>query len=251
MDSSQNKRELRDRLGNIDQIRDILVGTQLRDFNTRIEEVEKSLSSLKQEMRDRTEEIKQVLSTELKAIVENIEKKNNSSRVKNEQENFELQQQIEVLNNTIANYNEIPKLLYNEINSLQDNVEKRIKTLEMRDGDEKIELRRQIDVMSKRVKTNIERIDNDIDKQITSLRDDLLSSREKLQEYQLSLRTQIFEEIDRRISKLTTAKVAKDDLAEILFEVGLRLKGNEFVPTLNKAGESDVMTGYLMSDSSS
>jgi len=50
------------------------------------------------------------------------------------------------------------------------------------------------------------------------------------------LRSQIFEELERYVSLLTEVKISKDDMAELLFELGLRLKGTEFVPELQEMG---------------
>ncbi|RMF24837.1 MAG: hypothetical protein D6756_06370, partial [Cyanobacteria bacterium J083] len=80
-----------------------------------------------------------------------------------------------------------------------------------------------------------------------------LSSREKLQEDLIGLRSQIFKELERNISNLQTSKVSGDDLAEILFELGLRLKGSEFIPTLNQAADnksSETVDSFLLPNNS-
>ncbi|NET33039.1 MAG: hypothetical protein F6K19_13640 [Cyanothece sp. SIO1E1] len=199
--NSLTKADVRDQLSNIDQIRDILFGSQLREHGNRLEQIETSLSVLQQEVRDRTEEVKQVLSTELQASVEGLEKK--------------------------------------------------IKTFTLKDNDEKVDIRQQIDRLNGRLSNNIESLDEAIDQQTTSLRDDFLSSREKLQEDILSLRNQIFEELERRVSILTETKIARDDMAEMLFELGLRLKGTEFVPELKEAAGSQELVNkrYVLEDS--
>lgn len=193
--NDETQANLRDRLGNIDQIRDILFGSQLRDYTSRLDQLETNLSVLQQELRDRADELKQVLSTELQASV--------------------------------------------------DAMEKKLKALGIKDEEAKNDISLQVDRLNKRLSSNVERLDEAIDGQTVSLRDDLLSSREKLQEDILSLRNQIFEELEKRIGALTDAKLARADLAEILFELGLRLKGTEFVPELRGAADTKDSSYFL------
>lgn len=200
--NSLTRADMRDQLSNIDQIRDILFGSQLRDYTTRIDQIEANLSSLQYEIRDRTDEIKQTLSSELQTSVEAIDKK--------------------------------------------------LKSMALKDNDEKIDIRQQIDLLSKRLSSNVERLDETIDQQIGSLRDDFLTSREKIQDDLQGLRAQVFEELEKRVTNLTESKIAKADMAEMLFEVGLRLKGTEFVPELRGAvdtselSEDDSPKKYLL-----
>ena len=55
------KADLRERLGNIDQIRDVLIGPQMRDYSNRLEQLERNSISLQQEVRTRCEEVRQTL----------------------------------------------------------------------------------------------------------------------------------------------------------------------------------------------
>jgi len=65
--------EMRDRLGNVDQIRDLLFGKQQRDYETRLNKLESSLSALQQEMRDRLNQLNDTLSTELRSTMYSLE----------------------------------------------------------------------------------------------------------------------------------------------------------------------------------
>lgn len=64
--SEITREEVRERLGNIDQIRDIIFGAQLRDYNNRLDKIEADLSLLQQDTRDRLEHIKTSLVSEIK-----------------------------------------------------------------------------------------------------------------------------------------------------------------------------------------
>ena len=190
--SELSKEEMRDRLGNIDQIRDIIIGSQLREFNARFGKIETDVSLMEQEMRDRLEEVRTTLLGEIKFAAEAIDKK---------------------LKGAIASTQE-----------------------------EQLELRQQIDRSSKKFSTSIENLDKDIDTQTDSIRTQMTQSVGKLQEDVHTLRTQVFEQLDLRFATLTGVKVSRDDMAEILFELGMRLKGTEFVPKLKQAAEDSVDT---------
>jgi len=190
--SELSKEEMRDRLGNIDQIRDIIIGSQLREFNARFGKIETDISLLEQENRDRLEEVKTTLLGEIKFAIEALDKK---------------------LKGAIAGTQE-----------------------------EQLELRQQLDRSNRKFSTSIENLDQDIDTQTDSIRSQMTQSVGKLQEDVHSLRTQVFEQLDLRFATLTGVKVSRDDMAELLFELGMRLKGTEFVPKLKQAAEDSVDT---------
>ncbi|WP_448561443.1 hypothetical protein [Trichothermofontia sp.] len=232
------KADLRERLGNIDQIRDILFGSYLRDFTSRLEQLESTFSILQQESRDRTEEVKQILTSELQGVVETLEKKIKALALKGEEEQLEIRQELEALSKrlTLAT-EEIQEELAVDFQDIAETVEKRLKALGVKDEEEKLEIRQSLDRLNKRVATQVQDLNEALDQQVGTLREDLLASREKFQEDVLGLRTQLFEELDRRLTALTDIKVSRDDMAELLFELGLRLKGTEFVPELRDAAD--------------
>ncbi len=183
------KEEMRERLGNIDQIRDIIFGPQLREYNNRFDKLESDISLVQQEMRDRIDQVRTVLSTEIRSAVDGLEKK--------------------------------------------------LKTLNLTSQEEINDVRQQLDRVNKKFSSSIEALDQTVDQQNSSIREELSQSRNKLQEDVRALRGQVFDELERRFSMMREAKVSKDDMAEILFELGMRLKGNEFVPQLKEVAETD------------
>lgn len=184
------KEEMRERLGNIDQIRDIIFGPQLREYDNRFDKLESDISLMQQEMRDRIDQLKTVVSTEVRSTVDGLEKK--------------------------------------------------LKTLNVSYQEEMTDLRQQIDRVNKKFSNSLEALDQTVDNQSTTLRDELLQARAKLQEDVRSLRSQVFEEVERRFAMLREDKISRHDMAEFLFEVGMRLKGNEFVPQLKEAARTDI-----------
>lgn len=237
--SDLTKADLRERLGNIDQIRDILFGSQLRDYSNRLEQLERTVASFQQDIRNRTEEARQSVLTELQAAVDSLDKKIRTVSTKDEEEKFDIRQQIDALNKRInTTADDLQESINSELDELAENLDKRLKTLSHKDEEEKFDIRQQIDLLSKRLSGNLEVLDEALDKQTTTLHDNLQETRDRLQDDISYLRTQVFEELERYCSMLSQVKVSRDDMAELLFELGLRLKGTEFVPELREAAKT-------------
>ncbi|MGB3512555.1 MAG: hypothetical protein WBA93_25630 [Microcoleaceae cyanobacterium] len=195
------KEEMRERLGNIEKIRDIIFGSKLREYENRFDKLESELSLVQQEIKNQVEQVRNVFSTELHAAVDSMEKKFRSTNlaIQNTQEDIgETKQQIERLNRKITNTKEV--------------------------------------------------LDENIEKEANSLREEFSKTREQLQNDVSNLKSQIFEELDKRFSLLQDVKVSRDDLAEIMFEVGMRMKKTEFVTELKEAADKDWDRELLRSD---
>jgi len=175
-----SKDEMRERMGNIELIRDIIFGPKLQDYDGRLDQLESAFSLLEKEMRDRTEQIKADCLSELRASVNSIEQK--------------------------------------------------IKSLSFTSQKDNADIRQLVDRSYKSFSTSLESIDQTVLSQTSSIRKELLETREKLQEDTQNLKSQISDELERRLSRLTDAKLSRDDLADILFELGLRIKKAEFTP---------------------
>lgn len=192
-----SKEEMRERLGNIDQIRDIIFGSQLREYDNRFDKIESDLDNVQQDLQNRIEQVKNVVLTEVRASVESLEKK--------------------------------------------------IKSVGLTAQEENADLRQQLDRVNRKFSSSLEAIDEALDKQTTSIREDLSTSRDNLHEEVRLLKVQVFEELERRFSLLREVKVSKDDMAEFLFELGMRIKGTEFVPKLKEAADRND-SGILVTD---
>jgi hypothetical protein len=186
--------EIRERLGNIDQIRDIIFGAHLREFTSRLDKSEADVAAIQQEVSDRLSELKSVLALELRAAVESIDK--------------------------------------------------RLKTISATTQEEAADLRQQFDRINRKFTNSIETLDETVEAQRVALRDELAQTRDSLQSDTRELRSLVLEELDRHFSILREDKLSKDDMAELLFELGMRLKGSEFVPELREAAEEKVEEKY-------
>lgn len=186
--------EIRERLGNIDQIRDIIFGSHLRDYNSRLDKAESDISALQQDVSDRFADLKILIASELRLAVESIDK--------------------------------------------------RLRTMSASNQEETADLRQQFDRINRKFTNSIETLDEAVESQRASLRDELSETRESLQNDNRELRSLVLEELERHFSMLREDKISKDDMAELLFALGMRLKGTEFVPELRDAVEEKVEEQY-------
>lgn len=188
----QTREEVRERLGNIDQIRDIIFGTQIRDYENRFVQLESDISRLQQEMRSHFEQVKSGFSIEIKTAIEALDKK--------------------------------------------------IKSLTLTTQEESMDLRQQVDRINRKFSSNIQSLDEALDIQRTSVSQEVSQTKIQLEDDITALRDLVVEEMERHFSQLSKTKVSKDDIAETLFALGMRLKETEFIPMLREA--ADDKNGY-------
>jgi DNA anti-recombination protein RmuC len=198
--SEVSKEEIRERMGNVELIRDIIFGSKLQEYDNRLDKLESHLSLLDKEMRDRTLAVKTECLTELRASVDSLEEK--------------------------------------------------IKSLSLTSQRDNADIRQLIDRTYKSFSSRLESIDKTVVSQGSSIRKELSETREKLQEDTQSLKAQIFDELEKRFSMLKDVKLSRNDMADILFELGLRIKKAEFTPELKDSTNSNGSDGVLLIEAS-
>ncbi|HEY9608877.1 hypothetical protein [Allocoleopsis sp.] len=195
-----SQEEMRERMGNIDLIRDIIFGPKLQEYDSRIDKLESHLSLLEKEMHDRIEHVKTDCLTELRSSV--------------------------------------------------DSLEQRIKSLNLTFQKDNADIRQLIDRSYQNFSGSLESIDKTLVSQTTSIRKELLETREKLQDDTRNLKSLILDELEKRFSLLTSAKVSRNDMADILFELGLRLKGTDLAKELKEVSNNNESNDVLLIEAS-
>ncbi|ACB54053.1 unknown [Crocosphaera subtropica ATCC 51142] len=180
------REEMRDRLGNIEQIRDLLFGNTIREYDKRFQQCEQNIDKLTREFslfetetRDRLDQLQDSLTTEIRSVVNSLEKK--------------------------------------------------LKYLSMTTHEQINQLEKELDSTAKNNSRSIESLNQTITGQTNFLRNDLVQTRDKLEKSMQSLREQVFEAIQNELVDLQDKKVARTDLADILFELCVKIKGDELV----------------------
>jgi DNA-binding ferritin-like protein len=180
---------MRERLGNIEQIRDILFGPQIREYSSRLDKLESDLSTLRHETRDRIEQLKTSLVAEVRQAITTLDKK--------------------------------------------------VKLVHASAQEETAELRQYGDRLNQKISQGIRQLDESLDKQTSAIRQDLTQAQDKLQHDLSSLQDLVLQSLEKRFSSLDVQKASKEDIAEALFELGMRLKGTDVIPQLRAFSENE------------
>ncbi|MDB9313004.1 hypothetical protein PN462_07815 [Spirulina sp. CS-785/01] len=207
-----NRKEMRERLGNVEQIREILFGTQLRTYEERFEEAENELETLgtnfeqlQQEVRDRLDAMEHSLTT-------------------------------------------LERSLNGEVQGMADALEKKLKYLSLTTHEENTKLWQRIEQFQQKYSTTLDTFNKNLNNKTHALREELTETQETFQTETQTLKTRIFEELEKCFSNLRESKVSRADLAEVLFELCIKVKGTEFVPDLREAMESRLQAEFLLPD---
>lgn len=202
-----NAEEVRDRLGNIDQVRELLFGHIVSDYEQRfqnslqrIEHLETDLTSFQSEIRNLLSELQESLTSELRSGLSSLEK------------------QVQYL--TFTSQEQTHHLQY------------RLHEIEQKsDG-------------------GVESLHKIVTSQTNALKTDLLQTREQLEASLRALERRVFDEIDKDLSSMKDGKISRVDLADLLFELCLKVKGAEFIPKLPGA-DSTISQEYMLLDQNS
>jgi sugar-specific transcriptional regulator TrmB len=177
-DPGQSK-DMRDRLGNVEQIRDLLFGEQQRELDTRLEALENMIKEIKQEMGDRLNQLNDQFSTELRS-------------------------------NSYA-------------------LEKKIQYVTVTHTEDFTELKQDLDRTQKNFSEQIKGLDKTLHNQTESLEQNIRHTKESLQKELHSVTGQIQTELDKYISGLQDNKISRDEFAEVLFDLCMKVKKTDFI----------------------
>ena len=169
--------DFHEQFANIDQIRKILFGEHMRDYEARLDQLEENLAALQSELHERIAGLQDTFSADLRTAVEGLERL--------------------------------------------------IKSQGLQEARERTDIVQQIEQMSRRTTISIGELNGAIQQDLVTLQDDLLSSRQKLYDEIKKLDNQITNELEKRTTTLTDSKLARTALAEMFFELGLKLNSTE------------------------
>jgi len=164
-------------LGNVDQIREILFGSQSRELQERFDKLENSINSIHEQMRKKIEQTQTEFNSKIKNEVESISRK--------------------------------------------------IKNITSQQQDEFADVRDDAIKQEKRIQNNLE-----------ILEDELNAKREQLQKQQdqnstalrlemESLRAELLQVVDAKVTELGINKLSRDDAADIMMEAAMAMKGTQ------------------------
>lgn len=194
---------MRKRLGNVTQLRDLLLGEKIEEYEAnfvqnsqRLDKLESSLIKFQSGVNDRLNKMQESLSK--------------------------------------------------EINRSVDSLQKKIQYLSLTTHEETNKLKQEIEVKSRTAFQNIDTLQNSLRSETSYLKDELFQTRNTLGEDLQDLKQQVLEKLEGNLSELAENKVSRADLAEVLFELCLKVKGSDFVPSLKEATDNRMKTEFIL-----
>ena len=197
------KEEMRNRLGNITQLQELLFGEQIKEYDRKFEQTQKHIDKLESDI--------------------------NEVRLTLEERLVQLE-----------------KSLTKEIETAVDSLEKKLKCLSLTTQDETSKLKQELKQTSQTSYNNINSIQESLNSQTNNLKTELVKTKEILDKDIQTLRQQLLEKIEKNLSELSEDKVSRGDLGEVLFELCLKVKGADFVPDLKEAANNGIKADFIL-----
>jgi hypothetical protein len=205
---------IRQRLGNVEQIRDLLFGEKIKTYEhnfdrlesdiklckDRLDDLENELQEWQRITEERFQQMQSSLSAEIKNTADNLSKKLHFSQTTWEDKNRKLERELTFSSN-----------LHKENNN---------------------NLSKSFQAETKQIKYRLETV------------------KEQLENQDKLLKEQILVELDKKIAELQDGKMSRKDLAEMLFDLCFRIKENkEGIPALEEADNNhQIQAELILSD---
>ena len=195
--------EMRKRLGNVSQLRDLLLGDKIEEYEGSFAQNSKRLDTLESSLMKFQSEVNERL-------------------------------------------NKMQDSLSQEINAAVDSLEKKIKYLSLTTHEENNKLKQEIEAKYKTASQSIDTLQTSLRSETSYIKDELFQTRNTLGEDLQNLKQQVLEKLETNLSELTETKVSRTDLAEVLFELCLKVKGSDFIPSLKDASENTFNEEFVL-----
>ncbi len=185
------KDEMRQRLGNLTQIRELLFGEQIEDYDNRFQQDQKQMEEIE---------------SNLQALESNLEQ-------------FKLDQKhrIDRLQNELSN----------EIRTAISSLEKKLQYLSLNTSNEVAKINKNIEARTQINSQIIDSFAKKVDTQNQNLKEQVHQTRTNLEKGLVSLKQELLQLLEQDLSELTKNKVSRHELADLLFEDCMKIKGTD------------------------
>jgi hypothetical protein len=117
--------------------------------------------------------------------------------------------------------------LSSRIDSIANSLEKKIKYLNSTTKEEQARLHQDLDNVSQNNHKNIDFLQNSLNANTNSLKTEITQAKSALERDMQLLKQQVLEKLESNLTELATDKISRQDLAEVLFELSLELRGTK------------------------
>lgn len=151
------------------------------------------------------------------------------------------QMEIELENlrrDVLSRVNELKGSLTNDLNTAIDSIEKKLKYLSATADEEFEDIRQTIDRNFQLSTNTLTVAEKNLKSQTSSLQEQFSQMRSLFEQELSTLKNHLLEDLENRYSHLVDTKLSRDDLAEILFELCMRVKDTDAIPSTIENAES-------------
>ncbi len=136
--------------------------------------------------------------------------------------------------------------LNHKIDFAVDSLEKKLKYLSLTTQNETSKLKQEVKNISKTSYDSLDSIQENLNSQTGNLKTELVKTKGVIDKDIQTLRRKLLEKIEKNFSEVSDKKVSRSDLAEILFELCLKVKGTDFVSDLKEAANNGIKADFLL-----
>ena len=188
--------EMRRKLGNLTQIRELLFGEQIEDYDNRFQQSQKQLENIE---------------SNLQALESNLEEFKLSQK-----------QRLDQLQNDLSQ----------DISTAVNALEKKLNYLGLNTSNEVAKLKQNIEIRTQRNSQIIDAVSKRYDTQNQHLKEEIEQTRTSSEKDLVNLKQNLLEIIEQELSNFSKENLSRHDLADLLFEICLKIKGTEVKPEL-------------------
>ncbi len=244
----------------IDQMRELMFGPQIREFRYRLEQLESTLALFQEGSRKRVDELNDNILSELHTAVSSSDKKIRGLDAKTGEERADLRAQVEQLDENVTarldkletelttfqeesrkRFDTLHENLTSSLNGAIEASDKRMQAIASKVQNEEADLRKQARRTEEKLEVRFQSLNEELESNAAHIRNELVQIRKGVKDELQGLSMKLSEELNKRFREVRDSKVSKDDISEILFEFGMRIKGMDFVsdvPQLPAAREA-------------
>ena len=183
--------EMRHRLGNLTQIRELLFGEQIENYDNRFQKYQKQLEEIE---------------SNLQALGSNLAQ-------------FKLDQKHRI--------DQLQNELSGEISTAINSLDKKLQYLSLNTSNEVAKINKNIEARTQKNTQIIDSFAKKFDTQNQNLKAEVHLTRTNLEKDLVSLKQELLQLLEHDLSDLTKNKVSRHELADLLFEVCIKIKGTD------------------------
>ncbi|GAB4523607.1 MAG: hypothetical protein Tsb0014_01350 [Pleurocapsa sp.] len=194
------KEAMRNRLGNIAQLQELLFGEQMKQYELKFQQCDRRLDKLEADLKQMQLNMEESLTQLETSLTQNLDSAVDSLEKKLKYFSYSTQEEIKKTKQEISNQ---AKINYEHINTLQSSV----------------------------------------NSQTNNLKTEIIHTKETLEQDVQLLKKQIYEYLESKLAELSEEKMSRNDLAEILFEMCIKVKKTDLAHNLSEAAIENHQTG--------